>query len=69
MHIENILTSAAKIVCITRRVKFKFTRVALNKYIFLMYYLFLSIIQLFGIDLLHKTQMLLKYFKMRQLEL
>ena len=28
MHIENILTSAAKIVGIMRRLKFKFTRVA-----------------------------------------
>ena len=30
MHIENILTSAAKIVGIMRRLKFKLARVALN---------------------------------------
>ena len=38
MHIENILTSAAKIVGIMRRLKFKFTRVALNQ-IYLSYVL------------------------------
>ena len=68
MHIENILTSAAKIVGIMR-LKFKFTRLALNQIYLFMYYLFLSILQLFGMDVLHKTQMFLKNFKMRQLEL
>ena len=38
MHIENILTSAAKIVGIMRRLKFKLTRVALNQ-IYLSYVL------------------------------
>ena len=38
MHIENILTSAAKIVGIMRRLKFKFSRVALNQ-IYLSYVL------------------------------
>ena len=66
MHIENILTSAAKIVGIMRILKFKFTRVALNQ-IYFSYVL--PILQLFGMDVLHKTQMLLKNFKMRQLEL
>ena len=66
MHIENILTSAAKIVGIMRILKFKFTRVALNQ-IYFSYVLL--ILQLFGMDVLHKTQMLLKNFKMRQLEL
>ena len=34
MHIENILTSAAKIVSIMTRLKFKFTRVPLNQIYF-----------------------------------
>ena len=67
MHIENILTSAAKIVGIMRRLKFKLTRVALNQIYFSYVLPVLSSVGWDGCS--SQDSNALKNFKMRQLEL
>ena len=69
-HVENILQSALKVVGIMRKLKYEFSRLALNQiYIYRMLDLLLNIPLLYGMVVPNKMRIYSKNYNMKQPEL